>query len=183
MAKNSKNLVLIKGLTLIELMVVISIIGILAAVGMGSYQSSLKSARDGKRKVDIKQIRSALEMYYADYGTYPPSPCGYDCNGYYYSTGGNDWIPGLAQYVGGRLPVDPVNNGAVPWGVNGYTYAYGNVGRYTYPGKFDLTAQLENPNDRDRCAVKCWKFYFINYNWCPACGGGYNNQIYEDSPE
>jgi len=170
------------GFTLIELLVVISVIGILASIALVSFGPAQKQARDTQRKSDLKQIRTALELYYNDYGYYPPSACGYDCNGYYFSTGGDGWIPGLAQYMNGKVPVDPKNTGGSPWGANGYTYAYGNVGKNTYPGKFDLTAHLENTNDSNRCEIKCWKYYFNNRNWCSACGGSHSNQIYEDSP-
>lgn len=61
------------GFTFIEILVVITIIGILAAVAMVSYQSANIRSRDAKRKADIEQIRSALEMYRADYTFYPAS--------------------------------------------------------------------------------------------------------------
>lgn len=68
---------------------------------------------------------------------------------------------------------------ALPWGAGNYSYAYGNVD--TNGQSFDLTAQLENTSDSDRCELKCYKFYFDNRNWCCG-GGGYSNQIFEDSP-
>lgn len=65
MAKN-------RGLTLVELLIVIMIIGVLAGVVLSiNFQQQLKKARDSKRKVDIEQIRSALEMYRSDAGSYP----------------------------------------------------------------------------------------------------------------
>ena len=65
--KNKKML----GFTLIELMVVISIIAILATMGVNSYAVALKRGRDAKRISDIHQIKQALVMYRADKGTYP----------------------------------------------------------------------------------------------------------------
>jgi general secretion pathway protein G len=59
------------GFTLVELTVVIAIIGILATLGLTNYQASMQRARDGKRKADLEQIRSALEMYRTDNQTYP----------------------------------------------------------------------------------------------------------------
>ena len=54
-----------------ELLIVISIIAIVTVIGVVSYTSINKRSRDAKRKADIEQIRSALEMYRSDFGTYP----------------------------------------------------------------------------------------------------------------
>lgn len=169
------------GFTLIELLVVIAIIGLLASIILVSLNTVRAKARDVKRISDLHQIVLALEMYYDDYDYYPPSSCGWDCNGYRYSTAGTSWIPELVS--GGYMatvPVDPKNNANGPWTTGNYSYAYGNVGRNTYPAQYDLTAQLETAHS-ERCELKCYKFYFDNRNWCTACGGAYSNQIYEAS--
>lgn len=62
----SKN----KGFTLIELLVVISIIGALIALSIFALESARKTARDSKRKSDLETIRSGLEIYKSDCGTY-----------------------------------------------------------------------------------------------------------------
>lgn len=59
------------GFTLIELMIVISVIGILSTIGMASFQNSQRRSRDAKRKADLEIVRSALEMYRSDLGVYP----------------------------------------------------------------------------------------------------------------
>ncbi len=59
------------GFTLIELMVAISIIAILAAVGLVVYGSAQKTARISKRVQDILAIKTALETYKAATGYYP----------------------------------------------------------------------------------------------------------------
>lgn len=61
----------ILGFTLIELMIVIAIMGILAAMISGNFITSLKKGRDARRKGDLEQIQRALEMYYEDNKTYP----------------------------------------------------------------------------------------------------------------
>ena len=61
-----------KGFTLIELLVSISIIGILAAVGLVSFSGSQKQARDSARKSDIKQYQNSLELFAnQNYGMFP----------------------------------------------------------------------------------------------------------------
>ena len=62
-----------KGFTLIELLTVMTIIAVLAGLALISLQGARKSARDGKRKADLEQVRSALEMCRADAGSYPAS--------------------------------------------------------------------------------------------------------------
>jgi prepilin-type N-terminal cleavage/methylation domain-containing protein len=66
-----QNLVSVHAFTLIELLVVITIIGILMGLLLVAYQGTRKSARDGKRKADLEQIRSGLEMCRSDQGNYP----------------------------------------------------------------------------------------------------------------
>jgi len=59
------------GFTLIELLTVMTIIAVLAGLALVSFQGTRKTARDGKRKADLEQVRSALEMCRADTGSYP----------------------------------------------------------------------------------------------------------------
>lgn len=60
-----------KGFTLIELLVVIAIIGILATVSVISLNNARAKSRDAKRAGNIKQIQTALELYFNDNGHYP----------------------------------------------------------------------------------------------------------------
>jgi type II secretion system protein G len=62
-----------KGFTLIELMIIISILGVLAALISGNFITSLKKGRDARRKADLEQIQRALEMFYEDKKRYPNS--------------------------------------------------------------------------------------------------------------
>lgn len=101
------------GFTLLELLVSISIIGILISLASVSYSSAQKKARDSKRQGDLKSIQNAMEQYY--------SVCGYR-----YPTN----IPGAAspiQCPTGTVtvlesyPVDP-KTGTL-YGCSGCSYA------------------------------------------------------------
>lgn len=67
-----------KGFTLLELLVVIAIIGILSAVGLGSYMNSRKKGADARRRADLKEIQNAMEQAYAIDGAYPTTEAGVD---------------------------------------------------------------------------------------------------------
>ncbi len=59
------------GFTLIELLVVVAIIGLLSSMVLTSLNEAKAKARDAQRIQDIKQIETALELFYADYERYP----------------------------------------------------------------------------------------------------------------
>lgn len=66
-----------KAFTLLEMLVVIGIIGVLVSIGISSYSTAQKKARDAKRKSDLKTIQTAFEQYYAICGfDYPPPASG-----------------------------------------------------------------------------------------------------------
>lgn len=60
-----------KGFTLIELLVSISIIGILIGLSLFGLSGARESSRDAKRKGDLEQIRSGIEIYKSDCAKYP----------------------------------------------------------------------------------------------------------------
>lgn len=60
-----------KGFTLIELLVVIAIIGLLSTLAVVALNSARQKSRDSKRVADVKQIQTALELYFADNNYYP----------------------------------------------------------------------------------------------------------------
>ena len=65
-----------KGFTLIELLVVIAIIGLLATLSVIALNTARVKARDARRVSDIKQIQTALEMYFDASSTYPVAASG-----------------------------------------------------------------------------------------------------------
>lgn len=54
-----------------EILISIAIIAILTAIGIVSYGSINRNARNAKRRTDVEQLRSAYELYRADNGHYP----------------------------------------------------------------------------------------------------------------
>jgi len=128
-----------KGFTLIEILVVISIIGILTTLIMANLNTARERARDAQRKSDLKSIQTALGLYYNDYEMYPANDSDGRINGCEGETGAGpcdwdgEWSRGETVYMN-TLPADPVST-------NKYVYSQTDSDHYT------LTACLENKSD------------------------------------
>lgn len=170
------------GFTLVELLVVISIISVLASIIFATLKSVRVKVRDARRIEDLRRIRLAVDYFFDQNNYYPQSDCGWDCVGYRVSTGAgwNALAAELSPYLS-VLPKDPLNTSACPgpWEAGCHIYSYGNAGKNTQRVQYDLTAQLEDVSHSQRCAIKKWKFRFDNLDWC----GSYSGQTYEASTE
>lgn len=60
-----------QGFTLVELLVVVAIIGLLSTLAVVAFNGARMKARDVKRVTDVKQIQTALALYFSDEDTYP----------------------------------------------------------------------------------------------------------------
>jgi general secretion pathway protein G len=87
-----------EGFTLIELMIVMSLIVILASVGLTMYTNSQTSAREAVLREDLFRMRDAIDQYYADKNRYPAS------------------LDALVtdKYIR-AIPVDPFTNSSETW--------------------------------------------------------------------
>jgi len=87
-----------RGFTLIELMVVMSLIVVLASVGLTVYANSVTRAKEAVLKEDLFRMRDAIDQYFADKNRYPIS---------------------LEELVSEKylraIPVDPMTNSADTW--------------------------------------------------------------------
>ncbi|HTL43932.1 MAG TPA: prepilin-type N-terminal cleavage/methylation domain-containing protein [Vicinamibacterales bacterium] len=61
------------GFTLVELLVVISLISILAAMALVNYRNGVVRSQESVLKTDLFRMRDAIDQYYADKGKYPAS--------------------------------------------------------------------------------------------------------------
>jgi general secretion pathway protein G len=99
------------GFTLIELMVVILIIGLLATIVVQSLKGATDKAKRVKAEADISEIKTALDRYYLDVGSYPNTEQGLQAlvsapNAANVSQGGGDYQGPYLE----KLPPDPWGN-------------------------------------------------------------------------
>lgn len=141
------------GFTLVELLVVISIIGILATLVMANLNSARSRARDAQRKSDARSIATALRLYFNDKGYYPSN----DSSGNILGCGsagtsvcdwGNEWSVGTTVYMP-KLSQDPLT---------GQTYKY-ELGASS--DIFTFSACLENKSDTNGVVT-------ADTTWCPS---------------
>jgi type II secretion system protein G len=118
------------GFTIIELLIVIAIIGILAALLLSNFIGIRQRSRDAQRKADLRQIQAALEIYRSDQGEYPVTLSFPDCGDPLENEDGSVYMQ--------KVPCDPLNSGE-----SVYTYDSGGV-------EYSLYACLENVNDLSR---------------------------------
>ena len=61
------------GWTLIEMLVVLSLIMILASLALTQYRNSIQTAKEATLRANLYHMREAIDQYYADKGRYPES--------------------------------------------------------------------------------------------------------------
>lgn len=164
-----------------ELLLVIAILGFLITVTVYSVNLGRQKGRDSQRLADLSSLVKALELYANENGHYPPSSCGYDCEGWLVSYNAGQWDAlrtALSPHID-KVPTDPINSACNPWVDDCFSYAYGNVGDVTNERTYDLVAQLETDNHPESCGNKGYRWNFDDREWC----GPYSTQIFEASPK
>ncbi|MBP7768372.1 type II secretion system protein [Candidatus Woesebacteria bacterium] len=96
------------GFTLIELLVVISIIAILAGLILVNMAGIRDRAKDTKTKSDLKQMKTALRMYYNDNNNYPNCASGATCACSTLATTLSNYIPSTSIPAG--CTYEPLNS-------------------------------------------------------------------------
>lgn len=86
------------GFTLLELLVVMTIIGILAAIAVPALRDSPQRARESALKEDLFTMRSVIDQYHGDKGIYPPDLATLVTDGYLR-----------------KIPIDPMTKSAETW--------------------------------------------------------------------
>lgn len=130
------------GFTLVELLIVVTIIAILTVIGIVNYSSFTRSSRDAKRQSDLKMIQSALEAYHADQIYYPYSDSVISGSPLTNATGGTSVIVPKTYLT--TVPSDPTVT--VPYSYKAYKLdgtdcPTASVGSCT---KYCLFAQMED---------------------------------------
>ena len=59
------------GFTLIEVLIVLTLVVVLSSMGMVQYQNSVQRSREAVLKTDLFRMRDAIDQYYADKNKYP----------------------------------------------------------------------------------------------------------------
>jgi len=124
-----------RGFTLFELLVSISIIGILTALVSVSFSAAQRKARDARRLEDMNAIKIAAEQYYSLSGTYT-----------YPITASGNWTTPSGQVVLELFPTDPKGVG---W--TAYSYPGAVVDGSVYCG----CAALENTTAGNSSSTAC----------------------------
>lgn len=118
-----------KGLTLIELIIVLAILAVLILMAIFAYRSQLAKGRDAKRKADLNKLQNVLEDYLNDRNCYSEAVFR-----------GASTVPNLEPPYLTEIPCDPINN-------LHYNYFYSNDSTQTCKRWYKIYTKLENEKD------------------------------------
>ncbi len=192
------------GFTLIEVLMVISIMTLLSSIAMSSYKTTRAAGRDASRKANVNQVSKALEVYNLTQGSYPSGTfySGWD-SGNYPSSDGNCWCRDINDPLQYEFKNALVNSGILkklpqdPEPREGTQYLFDGMGRgfyYASDGKsYVIGTYLENSeyspptsNNSSMCSV-AGNFQVssgsLPNNLCPnRCRDFWGNYYFSTSP-
>lgn len=125
------------GFTLIELLVSITIVAILATIGLTMYSGAQKSAKIAKRSEDLRAVKNALEVYYSVNKSYPTT----DSKNKSTCVVSDEIIPGFVPKYMNAIPKDPSERGCYVYKSNGTDYKFYIVPPFSDMSHADFQSQ------------------------------------------
>lgn len=172
------------GFTIVELLIVIVVIGILAAIVIVAYNGIQDRARDAQRKSDIASVQKKIELYNAQNEEYPKTTNNPKSNwkaadvrtddNCFSGTSQPDWIPGIS----GALPQsDPAGTGVD--GIQGCYLYVSNGSEYVISAWNTLSTPQASTlyrrlGFREFQTASSTQFYTCNSNAVGGAAGGYD---------
>ena len=102
------------GFTLIEVLIVITLVTILASVGLATYTNSVRRSREAVLREDLFRMRDAIDQYYADKNKYPAALEDLVTGGYMRALPKDPFTDSSTSWQGIPGEPDPANPGTVP---------------------------------------------------------------------
>ena len=154
-----------RGFTIVELLIVIVVIAILAAITMVAYNGIQARARDTQRISDITSILKSLEAYKAINDVYPTATSTSGSGSFELSTESTGtFMEYLVPMYFSKTPVDPTNDGTRFYRY--YRYTPNTMATYGCPGKgglmvlyaigFENTASVPASDPTVTCGSQSW---------------------------
>lgn len=135
-----------RGFSLVEILIVVAIVGVLSSALIVTQRGSTAQSRDAERKADLRNLKTAIELYKNEHGRYPlgcnsaGSWSGQIGTDYECADGSRVYIRGIAEYIP-TLPDDPKLNGTN----SGYVYTTNAAGT-VFKIMAKNTVEVENVN-------------------------------------
>ena len=143
--------------TIVELLIVIVVIGILAAIVIVAYNGVQTRAAASRSISDLKHIQKSLELYKATNGTYPETPSNNWLNS---DTNPTDYVPGLTSGTIAKLPTPQ-------FGGDGSTYMYRSNGTdykiMAHGGQYQTLCPIVKEQYPEMVPSRdCWAYAFYS---------------------
>jgi general secretion pathway protein G len=113
-----------RGFTLMEMLIVVALIGIIAAIAVGQYRGAIQKAKEAVLKENLYVMRTSINNYFADKGRYPTD---------LYALVDDNYLR--------DVPVDPITQSADTWIEEFPEYDAGDIS--TEPGIVDVRSGAE----------------------------------------